>query len=56
MGLPALTLPFCFGTLTFALLKGTSTSFTWVPPGEVVTPEEHLHRTHAHPEKEVGRA
>ena len=53
-GLPALTLPFCFGTLTFALLKGTSTSFTWVPPGEVVTPEEHLHRTHAHPEKEVA--
>ena len=54
-GLPALTLPFCFGTLTFALLKGTSTSFTWVPPGEVVTPEEHLHRTDTHPETAVGQ-
>jgi urea transporter len=43
-GLPALTLPFCFGTLTFALLKGASTRFEWVPPAEVVTPEEHLRR------------
>ena len=42
-GLPALTLPFCFGTLTFVLLKD-SKEFTWVPPAEVVTPEEHLRR------------
>jgi urea transporter len=44
-GLPALTLPFCFGTLAFVLLKD-SRYFTWVPPSEVVTPEEHLHRAH----------
>ncbi|MEV4599088.1 urea transporter [Amycolatopsis sp. NPDC049253] len=45
-GLPALTLPFCFGTLTFVLLKNTSTYFEWVPPAEVVTPEEHVRRSH----------
>jgi urea transporter len=45
-GLPALTLPFCFGTLTFVLLKNTSKYFEWVPPAEVVTPEEHLRRSH----------
>jgi urea transporter len=45
-GLPALTLPFCFGTLAFVLLKDTSHYFKWVPPAEVVTPEEHLHRAH----------
>ena len=43
-GLPALTLPFCFGTLAFVLLKDASRNFTWVPPADVVTPEEHLHR------------
>src|SRR6478609_1162658 len=43
-GLPALTLPFCFGTLAFVLLKDASKHFTWVPPAEVVTPEEHLRR------------
>jgi urea transporter len=45
-GLPALTLPFCFGTLTFVLLKDASRYFKWVPPTEVVTPEEHLRRAH----------
>jgi urea transporter len=45
-GLPALTLPFCFGTLAFVLLKNASRSLSWVPPSEVVTPEEHLHRAH----------
>ena len=40
-GLPALTLPFCFGTLAFVLLKDASKHFTWVPPAEVVTQEEH---------------
>jgi urea transporter len=45
-GLPALTLPFCLGTLAFVLLKDVSHYFTWVPPAEVVTPEEHLHRAH----------
>jgi urea transporter len=43
-GLPALTLPFCFGTLAFVLLKDMSRNFSWVPPSEVVTPEEHLRR------------
>jgi urea transporter len=43
-GLPALTLPFCFGTLTFVLLKDVSKVGQWVPPAEVVTPEEHLRR------------
>ena len=43
-GLPALTLPFCFGTLTFVLLKDSTKVGEWVPPAEVVTPEEHLRR------------
>lgn len=43
-GLPALTLPFCFGTLTFVLVKGLTGRLTPVPPEEVTTPEEHLHR------------
>jgi len=45
-GLPALTLPFCFGTLAFVLLKDASRNFTWVSPADVVTPEEHLRRAH----------
>lgn len=49
-GLPALTLPFCFGTLTFVLLKDASKSISWVPPAEVVTPEEHRRRARAHSE------
>ena len=48
-GLPALTLPFCFGTLAFVLLKDASRNFTWVPPADVVTPEEHLRRARTHP-------
>jgi urea transporter len=48
-GLPAMTLPFCFGVLTFVMLKGTTPRFTWVPPSEIVTPEEHLRRAHAAP-------
>ena len=48
-GLPALTLPFCSATLAFALLKDASRSFSWVPPSEVVTPEEHRHRAHKLP-------
>ena len=31
-GLPALTLPFCFGTLAFVLLKDASKHFTWCHP------------------------
>ena len=57
-GLPALTLPFCFGTLAFVLLKDASRNFTWVSPAAVVTPEEHLHRarTHATGAAEAGDA
>jgi len=43
-GLPALTLPFCFGTLAFVLLKDAATRFTWVAPADIETPEAHLHR------------
>lgn len=44
-GLPAMTLPFCFATLTFVLLRGAAPQFfTWVDPGDVTTPEEHLRR------------
>jgi urea transporter len=50
-GLPALTLPFCFGTLAFVLLKDVSRNFSWVPPSEVVTPEEHLHQAHKLPKR-----
>ncbi|WP_300015076.1 urea transporter [Pseudonocardia sp.] len=44
-GLPAMTLPFCFGVLTFVMLKDASPRlFTFVPPGEIETPEAHLRR------------
>jgi urea transporter len=53
-GLPALTLPFCFGTLTFVLLKDASKSIEWVPPADVVTPEEHLRRSRAQTAKSTS--
>lgn len=43
-GLPALTLPFCAGTLAFVLIKGTTPRFISVPLAEITTPEEHLER------------
>ena len=44
-GLPAMTLPFCFGVLTFVMLRDAAPHrFTWVPPGEITTPEEHVRR------------
>lgn len=46
-GLPALTLPFCFATLTFALLKGTSDKLVPVEVADITTPEEHLARARA---------
>ncbi len=55
-GLPALTLPFVFGTLAFVLLKDVTSRFTWVPPAEVVTPEEHLRRTRAAREERPASA
>jgi len=50
-GLPAMTLPFCFGTLAFTLLHSATNRVTWVPPGELTTPEEHLHRARAQEEE-----
>ncbi|MBV9455758.1 MAG: urea transporter [Rubrobacter sp.] len=40
-GLPALTLPFCFGTLAFLIMKELTPRFQEVPIEEVTTPEEH---------------
>jgi urea transporter len=52
-GLPALTLPFCFGTLAFVLLKGASTKLEPVAVEDITTPEEHL--SHKRAERTVGR-
>src|SRR3954469_23264633 len=46
-GLPALTLPFCFATLAFVLLKGATPAIEPVEVGDVTTPEEHLARERA---------
>jgi urea transporter len=55
-GLPALTLPFCFGTLAFALLKGASTKLVPVAVEDITTPEEHLARARTAAQEEgVGR-
>jgi urea transporter len=43
-GLPALTLPFCFGTLAFTLMKYTTTKLIPIEPADITTPEEHLRR------------
>ena len=45
--LPALTLPFCFATLAFVLLKGSSTKLEAVEVADITTPEEHLARSRA---------
>jgi urea transporter len=52
-GLPALTLPFCFGTLAFVLLKGATTKLEPVAVEDITTPEEHL--KHMRSERDVGR-
>jgi urea transporter len=46
-GLPALTLPFCFGTLAFVLLKGASDKLEPIEVADITTPEEHLARSRA---------
>ena len=46
-GLPAMTLPFCFGTLAFVLIHTATKKFTYVRPADVTTPEEHLRRARA---------
>lgn len=43
-GLPALTLPFCFGTLAFVLMKYRSKRFVPVEAEDITTPEEHRRR------------
>jgi urea transporter len=53
-GLPALTLPFCFATLAFVLLKGTSTKLEAVEVADITTPEEHLARSRAERSQEGG--
>jgi len=53
-GLPALTLPFCFATLAFVLLKDASTELEPVAVEDITTPEEHLSHTRA--ETGVGRS
>lgn len=54
-GLPALTLPFCFGTLAFVLLKGTSSRLNAVEVADITTPEEHLTRRRGEHSEGVGR-
>jgi urea transporter len=54
-GLPALTLPFVFATLTFVLLKGTSDRLTHVEVADITTPEEHLARPPGVHSEGVGR-
>lgn len=54
-GLPALTLPFCFGTLAFVLLKDAGTKLEPVAIEDITTPEEHLKGMRARRAEEVGR-
>jgi urea transporter len=54
-GLPALTLPFCFATLAFVLLKGTTTRLTAIEVADITTPEEHLVRSAGEHSEGVGR-
>jgi urea transporter len=43
-GLPALTLPFCFGTLAFTIMKYASDELVPVEPADITTPEGNLRR------------
>ena len=43
-GLPALTLPFCFGTLAFTIMKYASDKLVPVEPADITTPEGNLRR------------
>jgi len=43
-GLPALTRPFCFGTLAFTVMKRTSSRLVRGEVEDITTPEEHLKR------------
>lgn len=54
-GLPALTLPFCFATLAFVLLKGASSRLSAVEVADITTPEEHRRRPSGEGLEGVGR-
>lgn len=54
-GLPALTLPFCFGTLAFVLLRGAVTKLEVVEIADITTPEEHLTRRRTAQPGDAGR-
>jgi urea transporter len=54
-GLPALTLPFCFATLAFVLLKGSTEQLEPIEVADITTPEEHLAHRRG-PQEGVGRA
>lgn len=54
-GLPALTLPFCFATLAFVLMKDTSPRLITVEVADITTPEEHLTRRRGEHSAGVGR-
>jgi urea transporter len=54
-GLPALTLPFCFATLAFVLLKDAAPALQPVAVEDITTPEEHLTRSRAERSGGVGR-
>ena len=43
-GLPALTLPFCFGTLAFTIMKYATDKLVPVEPADITTPEGNLRR------------
>jgi len=54
-GLPALTLPFCFATLAFVLLKGASSRLSAVEVADITTPEDHRRRPSGERSEGVGR-
>ena len=54
-GLPALTLPFVFATLTFVLLKETTPKLVAIAVEDITTPEEHLTRGRGEHSEGVGR-
>ncbi|MBA2644776.1 MAG: urea transporter, partial [Solirubrobacterales bacterium] len=54
-GLPALTLPFCFATLAFVLLKGASSRLSAVEVADITTPEDHRRRPSGEHSEGVGR-
>ncbi len=54
-GLPALTLPFCFATIIFVLLRYATPSVEAVEVEDITTPEEHLARARGARSADVGR-